>query len=98
MRRVLLLTTAALALGAVPPADAKTRVCGTVFTPTGSSDRILATRVSCATARQVVKTFALHGRVRNWRCTASPYEGGAKILCTQGSGATQKRVRSAIAD
>jgi hypothetical protein len=99
MRRMMLAVPVVLALAALPSgADAKTRTCGTVFTPTGSTGTVLATRVSCRTARRVVKTFALHGKVRNWKCTATPYEGGAKFLCTQGSGATQKRVRSAIAD
>lgn len=97
MRRVLLGAGVIVLLSAVP-AGAKTRLCGTVATPTGSSGQVVATRVSCHVARTVARTFALHGKVAHWHCKATAYEGGAKFLCTQGSGATQRRVRSAIAD
>lgn len=97
MRRVLLSAGVIVLLSAVP-AGATTRLCGTVATPTGSSGTVVATRVSCATARSVARHFAVYGKVAHWHCNATAYEGGAKFLCTQGSGATQRRVRSAIAD
>jgi hypothetical protein len=87
-----------LALGAIP-AGAKTLTCKSVATPTGLSGAVSATRVSCAKARSVAKTFANKGKApKPWSCTANAYMGGATITCRRGSGSTQQRVRFQIAD
>lgn len=102
MRHLASAALAALALTAavVPPATGATPKplkCGAVFTPTGDTGPITASGTTCRTGRRVARQFSVKGTsYPGWRCAATPYEGGATVVCRKKTGSG--RVRFQIAD
>jgi hypothetical protein len=103
MRSILigLVACVGLAAGAVSAGamgSPSIRNCAAVATPTGLTSKVQATNVGCTTARKVAKTFALHGKVKGWKCSAKPFEGGASATCKRTILGKHQKVRFQIAD
>lgn len=102
MRHIATAAVAALALTAAAlPAGTSAATtslkCGTVATPTGDTGPVTATGTTCRTGRRVAKQFAVKGTsYAGWRCSATPYEGGANVLCKKKTGSA--KVKFQVAD
>ncbi len=99
--RTILTTLAACGLfaaSAAAMAGPVTHTCAAVATPTGLTSKVRATNVGCTTARKVAKGFSVHGKVKGWKCSATPFEGGANAACKRTVSGIHQKVRFQIAD